>query len=54
MSRRPGLISCILENRFRKLGKGSQNTADAVRKEATSERDSRPLVFKFNEVRNQS
>ncbi|KAL6189638.1 hypothetical protein ACLB2K_041024 [Fragaria x ananassa] len=36
-------------DRFRKLGKGSQNTAEAVRKEATSERDSRPLVFKFNE-----
>ncbi|XP_050375424.1 uncharacterized protein LOC126792944 [Argentina anserina] len=36
-------------DRFRKLGKGSQNTADAARKEATSERDSRPLVFRFNE-----
>lgn len=36
-------------DRFRKLGKGCQNTAEAVRKEATSERDSRPLVFKFNE-----
>ncbi|XP_021822992.1 chromosome transmission fidelity protein 18 homolog isoform X2 [Prunus avium] len=36
-------------DRFRKLSTGSQNTDDSVQKEATSERDLRPLVFKFNE-----
>ncbi|PRQ35872.1 putative ATPase, AAA-type, core, P-loop containing nucleoside triphosphate hydrolase [Rosa chinensis] len=47
--RKPSGGSSSFFDRFRKLGKGSQNTAEAVRKEATSERDSRPLVFKFNE-----
>ncbi|ONI20126.1 hypothetical protein PRUPE_3G316000 [Prunus persica] len=36
-------------DRFRKLSTGSQNTDDSVQKEATSQRDLRPLVFKFNE-----
>ncbi|KAM2991742.1 hypothetical protein FF2_044061 [Malus domestica] len=36
-------------DRFRKLNKGTQKTDDAVQKEATAERDSRPLVFKYNE-----
>lgn len=47
------LISLLqLKIRFRKLNKGNQRTDDAVQKEATAERDSRPLVFKYNEVRN--
>ncbi|KAM7259687.1 hypothetical protein ACFE04_015428 [Oxalis oulophora] len=37
-------------DRFRKPGsKGSQSTAAAVEKMATLERDSRPVLFKFNE-----
>ncbi|KAM1111642.1 hypothetical protein ACFX2I_044629 [Malus domestica] len=36
-------------DRFRKLNKGTPKTDDAVQKEATAERDSRPLVFKYNE-----
>ncbi|XP_059632203.1 uncharacterized protein LOC132274873 [Cornus florida] len=37
-------------DRFRKLSsKGSQNTDNAIQRPVTLERDSRPLLFKFNE-----
>ena len=41
----------LFQIRFRKLSsKGSQNTDNDKKKQATLERDSRPLLFKFNEV----
>lgn len=43
------------KTRFKKLSsKGSQSIDIDVKKEATSERDLRPLLFKFNEVRDYS
>ncbi|CAA2955451.1 Hypothetical predicted protein [Olea europaea subsp. europaea] len=40
-------------DRFRKVNnKGSQNTNNVVQRPVTVERDSRPLLFKFNEVWN--
>ncbi|EXC20805.1 Chromosome transmission fidelity protein 18-like protein [Morus notabilis] len=47
-TRRSSGLSSFFD-RFRKLSKDSQNTDTVVRKEETSERDLRPLLFKFNE-----
>lgn len=42
-------------SRFKKLSsEGSQSTDIVMKKEATAERDLRPLLFKFNEVQDYS
>ncbi|XP_077250788.1 P-loop containing nucleoside triphosphate hydrolases superfamily protein [Tasmannia lanceolata] len=41
--------SCSFFDRFRKSNKSSHNPDDSLQKQATLERDSRPLLFKFNE-----
>ncbi|KAL6971104.1 hypothetical protein U1Q18_030786 [Sarracenia purpurea var. burkii] len=49
-AKKPSSGSFNFFDRFRKLSsKGSQDTDSVKRKPATSERDSRPLLFKFNE-----
>ncbi|XP_065862856.1 uncharacterized protein [Euphorbia lathyris] len=46
----PSTGSSSFFDRFRKASsKGSQNTASSVQTVATSERDSRPVLFKYNE-----
>lgn len=45
----------LFNTRFKKLSsEGSQSTDIVVKKEATSERNLRPLLFKFNEVQDYS
>ncbi|XP_062109092.1 uncharacterized protein LOC133819774 [Humulus lupulus] len=45
----PKRSSTSFFDRFKKIGTGSQNSEIVVPKEETSERDLRPLLFKFNE-----
>ncbi|KAF7133463.1 hypothetical protein RHSIM_Rhsim09G0051900 [Rhododendron simsii] len=50
-SKKPSSGSFNFFDRFRKLSsKGSENADNPKNKPATLERDSRPLLFKFNEV----
>ncbi|KAK9288096.1 hypothetical protein L1049_016543 [Liquidambar formosana] len=49
-TKKPSRGSSSFFDRFRKLSsEGSQSTDNAIQKPATLERDSRPLLFKFNE-----